>query len=149
MNMTEPMPSRTHRIACWLTILATLALMFSPPVVNAAEFPLFAIMVFSAEMRRRLVLAWRQPMTKGALAFYAVTCIGMLYSVAPLHEMVHIWAGWSKLLLIPIALALFDDPRWKDRFLLPFIGVVTICAVISFGAWFAGYSTFIEPGVPG
>jgi O-antigen ligase len=149
LKMREGLASRTHSIACGLTIVATLALLFSPPVVNAAEFPLFAIMLFSAAMRQRLVQVWRQPMTKGVLAFYAVTCIGTLYSVAPLYETAHIWAGWSKLLLLPIAMALFDDPRWKQRFLLFFIGVVTLCALISFGMWVADYATFIEPGVPG
>lgn len=150
MNITASVPSsRVHQIACWLVVIAILGLLFSPPLVNLAELLLFAIMSLSGEMRQRLARAWRQPMTKGVLAFYAVTCIGLLYSVAPPHVAASMWGGWRKLLLLPLALALFDDPRWKRLLLTTFIGVVTVCAAISFVAWFAHYSFPISEPEPG
>ncbi len=151
MNTTGyPPPSHTHEAACWLTLAATLGLLFSPPLANLAELLLFVVMLASGEMRQKLVKVWRQPLAKAALAFYAITCIGLIYSIAPHHVAVSMWGGWRKLLLIPLALSLFSDPRWKQRFLLIFIGVVTVCAAISFLAWFTHYSFPVpdpEPGI--
>ncbi|MBK6356024.1 MAG: O-antigen ligase family protein [Betaproteobacteria bacterium] len=61
--------------------------------------------------------------------------VGTTYSIAPKDVAVRMAIGWSKLLLVPIALSLFADTRWKLRFLKAFVGVVAVCSVISFGLW--------------
>ncbi|MDD5329774.1 MAG: O-antigen ligase family protein [Sulfuricella sp.] len=140
--------SRAHAAACWLAIAAVLALLFSPPLANLAELSLGLLILASADLRRRVVDVWRQPVARAVLVFYAVICVGLVYSIAPSPVALSMWGGWRKLLLLPLVLALFDDPRWKRRFLLVFVGVVTLCAMVSFPAWLAHYSIpKMEPGV--
>jgi O-antigen ligase len=40
--------------------------------------------------------------------------------------------GWRRLLMLPIGVALFDAPRWKMRALWIYIGLIDVCAVLSF-----------------
>jgi O-antigen ligase len=140
--------SRAHSIACVLAIAIAISLMFSPPVANLAEFLLLLLMLTSGEMRRRLLVAWEQPLFKAAIAFWLIIGLGITYSIAPLAGSLSMWGGWRKLLFLPIALALFDDPKWKLRLVLSLIGATTITAVASFVAWHFNVTPIeAEPGV--
>lgn len=127
--------SRSHSTACWLTIAIAIGLMFSPPVANVAELLLVALALTSTYLRQRLVVAWRQPLFKATLAFWLVAGIGVFYSIAPTSVSVSMWGGWRKLLFLPLALALFDDPVWKRRFVLSLIVTTAVAAVASFVMW--------------
>lgn len=126
----------SHAVACVLMSIVGISVLFSPPVMNLAALLLLAVILSSAELRQSLWATWRQPMVKFLLLFYAIMIVGTAYSIAPKEVAVRMAIGWSKLLLLPIALSLFADTHWKSRFLKAFIGVVTVCAVVSFGLWF-------------
>ncbi|MBT9520599.1 MAG: O-antigen ligase family protein [Dechloromonas sp.] len=126
----------SHAVACVLMCIVGISVLFSPPVMNLAALLLLAVILSSAELRQSLWATWRLPMVKFVLLFYAVMIVGTTYSIAPKDIAVRMAIGWSKLLLLPIALSLFADPRWKSRFLKAFVGVLTVCAVVSFGLWF-------------
>jgi len=125
----------SHAVACVLMSIVGISVLFSPPVMNLAALLLLAVIFSSAELRQSLWATWRLPMVKFILLFYAVMIVGTTYSIAPKDVAVRMAIGWSKLLLVPIALSLFDDTRWKSRFLKTFVGVLTVCAVVSFGLW--------------
>ncbi|MFZ2972125.1 MAG: O-antigen ligase family protein [Ferribacterium limneticum] len=126
----------SHAVACVLLSTVGISVLFSPPVMNLAALLLLAVILSSAELRQSLWATWRLPMVKFILLFYAVMIVGTTYSIAPKDVAVRMAIGWSKLLLVPIGLSLFADTRWKSRFLKAFIGVVTVCAVVSFGLCF-------------
>ena len=126
----------SHAVACVLMSIVGISVLFSPPVMNLAVLLLLVVILSSAELRQSLWVTWRLPMVKFVLLFYAVMIVGTTYSIAPKDVAVRMAIGWSKLLLVPIALSLFADTRWKSRFLMVFVGVLTVCAVISFGLWF-------------
>jgi len=128
-------PFDHHAVACVLMSLVGISVLFSPPLMNIAALLLLAVILSSAELRQRLWATWHLPMVKFLLLFYAITIIGVLYSLAPTEVAVRMAVGWSKLLLVPVGLSLFAEAHWKSRFLRAFIGVVTICALISFGLW--------------
>lgn len=132
--------------ARWLMIVLLIAVLFSPPVVNLAQALLLLLFVFSAELRGRIVQACRQPMVIGVLAFYLVISIGVLYSIADSHDALKMWGGWRKLLLLPLAVALFDEAPWKLRLAHALIGVSVICAVASY---YGVLAQFHFPAVPG
>ena len=125
----------SHAVACVLMCVVAISVLFSPPVMNLAALLLLAVILSSAELRQSLWATWRLPMVKFLLLFYAVMIVGTTYSIAPKDVAVRMAIGWSKLLLLPIALSLFAETRWKSRFLKAFVGVVAVCSVISFGLW--------------
>jgi O-antigen ligase len=125
----------SHAVACVLMSIVGISVLFSPPVMNLAALLLLVVILSSAELRQSLWATWRLPMVKFILLFYAVMIVGTTYSIAPRDVAVRMAIGWSKLLLVPIALSLFADTRWKSRFLKTFVGVVAVCSVISFGLW--------------
>lgn len=124
--------SRSHTVACWLVFAVVIGLVTAPPLANLAELLLVIVMLSSSELRRRLWQTWQQPLVKWLLAFYAMILIGLLYSIAPSGTAGSMASGWRKLLLLPLALALFDDGRWKFRFLSAFTAAMAICAIASF-----------------
>jgi O-antigen ligase len=126
----------SRAVACVLVSVVAISVLFSPPVMNLALFLLLVVILRSAELRQSLWATWRQPMVKFLLLFYAIMIVGTLYSIAPTADAIRMALGWKKLLLLPIALSLFSDTRWKSRFLKVFIGVMTVSALVSFGLWF-------------
>lgn len=117
------------RAARWIVIASLPALMVSPPLTNLLQALLLALMLGSPELRARLWAARHQPMVQGALAFFAVLVAGAFYGAAtPADGFGMVW-GWRKLLLVPLAAALFDDARWKTRLLCVFVAVSAVTAL--------------------
>lgn len=134
MNLL-PGAVRAHAIACWLMSAVAVGLLFSPPLANLAELLLLITVLSSVDLRRRVMATWRLPLVKAVLAFYVVILVGIAYSIAPPGVAASMAGGWRKLLLLPLALALFEDAHWKTRFLVLFVGVVTFAAGASFLLW--------------
>lgn len=118
--------------ARWLVIATMVGLMFSPPVANLAELLMVITMVFSREVRQLLMAVGRHRIVLWSLAFYATISVGVLYSVATHHEAVSMWGGWRKVLLLPIAYALFRDTPWKKRLVESLIVASTLAAIASY-----------------
>lgn len=143
---TESRPLAAARL---LVIGILLALMFSPPVANLLQVALVALVLACGELRSHLLRALRQPMVAAALALYLVTCIGVLYSLGSGAEARAMWAGWRKILLLPLAAALFFTPEAKLRLAYSFIAVATLCAIASFVGAGTGYVFPVPEKVPG
>ena len=151
MTRLEDTP-RAVTIARGLVIASFLTLMFSPPVTNVLQAILFGVCLASGEVRTRLWAARRQPLVAGALLFFAILVLGATYSVAGLQEGFGMVWGWRKLLMLPIAAALFTGARDKGRLLQVFVLAATIVALVSFGLVLARvgltrYAGNSEPGV--
>lgn len=131
--------------ARWLLITMLIGLMFSPPVVNLAQALFVLTLAFSRELRSRVIAAGREPMVLWLLGFYLAISAGVLYSIAPQEDAMHMWGSWRKVLLLPLAVAVFDDPAWKRRLLETFVAVSVISAVVSYVGWLAHF-TFPVPG---
>jgi O-antigen ligase len=139
-----------HNVACWLATFIAVGLMFSPPLANLAELLLVATVLSAPSLRLRLRQACRRPLILAALAFGVCIVLGMFYSVAPPKEAWSMLSGWRKLLLLPLALALFGEARCKQRFLLVFVGVAALSTIPSFAAWWLDLNLLtsdMEPGI--
>ena len=101
--------ARQNSLACarWLIVAIMVALLFSPPLTNLAELALVLCLAASGELRRRLVRAAGQPMGIATLALAALIVIGAGYSIGSPERTWSMLTGWRKLLLLPIAAALF------------------------------------------
>lgn len=135
-------------LARWLLAAEMVALLFSPPLTNLVELALYLVMLASGELRSRFVRAVRQPMVLGALLFLAVVTVGLVYSIGSWNDSLGMWWGWRKLLLLPIAAALFDDPSWKRRLALILVAVAALCALVSYAGILLHVTYYLyEPGV--
>lgn len=133
------MPLTSHTGNCtaldaarWLVAAIMIALLFSPPLVALAELALVACFVASADLRERTLRALRQPLVVAALVLYAIISLGTLYSIGSWAESLGLWWSWRKLLLLPLAAAIFDETHWKQRLAWTLVIVATLCAVVSY-----------------
>lgn len=131
--------------ARWLVILLTIALLFSPPVANLFELTLFGMFIGIDVLRKRLLLAVKQPIVIATLLFYLMIFLSTTYSIASWSESLSTCWGWRKVLLLPIAVALFDDKLWKNRLTFIFIQVTTACAILSFTTSAIGLALYKYP----
>ena len=132
-------------VARWLVLALMTALLFSPPLVNLFELTLFLMFLCSDTLRKRLVQASSQPMVIAIIIFYLMLFLSSTYSIATWEESLSTCWGWRKVLLLPIAVALFDDDSWKYRISLVFIEVTAACATLSFATNFIGIALYKYP----
>jgi O-antigen ligase len=118
--------------ARWLIATIIVALMFSPAITNLAELLLVLTIILSPELRQRVYNSSNQPIVLGALTFYFIISIGVLYSAANYMDAISMWTGWRKILLLPLAVALFDDEGSKFNLSLVFISAACFFCLMSF-----------------
>jgi len=124
--------SNALNIARYLVIFILIALMFSPAITNLAELLLVITLVSSAELRQRIISTSKQPMVIGAIFFYIIIGIGVLYSIGDHKEAIGMLSGWRKILLLPLAVALFDETKWKFRLVISLITAASIFCLLSY-----------------
>ena len=91
-----------------------------------------------AELRKRMLIALKQPLVTATLLFYLLILLDTSYGIDTMKVgLSSVW-GWRKILLLPIAVALFDETYWKEKLAIIFVKVTTLCATFSFiGSIFA------------
>ena len=125
-----------------LILAELLVMLFSTALTNFIEVFIFLSFLLSRELRSRVFSSLKQPMVIIALVFYGVISAGLIYGIGPWSEKAWIWAAWRKLLLIPLAAAVYDDVLWKHRMALAFIGVATAASLVSTGGYFLGKGVY-------
>ena len=61
---------------------------------------------------------------------FAVVAVGLIYTAADLREgLLQLW-GWRRLLFLPIACVLFNEPQWKTAFLRVFAASTALVALL-------------------
>lgn len=144
---SELIYNRSHTVACWLVVLAVVGMFISPPIANLAELLVLLLILSSSDLRQKLWQTGKQPVVRWLLLFYVIIIAGLFYSIAAPGVATSMATGWRKLLLLPLALALFDDSRWKYRFLIAFTAVMAIFAIVSFVLLLLHIDIYAVPGV--
>ncbi|AMO25129.1 hypothetical protein GCM10027034_04150 [Ramlibacter solisilvae] len=142
-------PSRALMTARGLLMAMAVALMYSPPVVVALQVALLVTFLASSELRARFAAVCRQPMVIGMFAFYLMLVVAATYSIAPLPDAARMLNGWRKLLLLPAAAAVFDDPGAKLRIALLLVMATVIGALLSYGSLLSGIPLQSSDPIPG
>jgi len=136
------------RLARILLVAELVALLISTSVAVGLEFLLYLLFLGSGELRGRFRQAVRQPMVLMGLAWGAVLIVAALYSVAPVAETLDNLTSWRKLLLLPMAAAVFDREIWKLHLVRALILTATLGAALSYYSWFSGVAIYkFELGV--
>ncbi|OGQ98794.1 MAG: hypothetical protein A2505_06580 [Deltaproteobacteria bacterium RIFOXYD12_FULL_55_16] len=127
----------------WLLIAEFVSLFISTSLTSVLEIILFATVLFClGKLRERILPALQQPVVTMTLALIVVLCLGMFYGPVPFQEKIRILMGWRKLLLLLLAILVFDEPFWKQRLTCILVGTAVIGALFS---WFGllGYTPTI------
>ena len=132
------MKSIAARLNCldsirWLIIAEFVSLFISTSLTSVLEIILFATVLYCfGKLRGRILLSLHQPVVVMTLALIGVLCLGMLYGPVSFFEKIRILMGWRKLLLLLLALLVFDEPSWKQRLAYIVVGTALTGALLSF-----------------
>lgn len=123
------------RLLLLCTIITLLRWTTPAQMLEGATYIAFACL---PELRRRLWETRHHPMMAGLLPFAAVIVIASFYGLASWHDSISALIGWRRLLLLPLALAVFDEEASKRLVLKVLVVVCLIGAAMSFvGVWLA------------
>ena len=114
-------------------------------------FEILSYVAFAAlpEPRRRLVRALRSPIVIAWLPFAIVVFLGIFYGATSWANALGALVGWRRMLLLPLAAAVFDDEPSKRLACKVFVAICVVGAVVSFVTLPTGYSILhTEPGIP-
>jgi len=130
--------SRPINFVRWLLLTELGALLVSTSLAVGVEFLLYISFVVFAPLRSRLRQVVAQPMVLMLFAWAAILVIAGFYSVASAAETLDNLSSWRKLLLLPMAAAVFDDELWKRRLVWALVLITAIGAALSYLSVFSG-----------
>ncbi len=146
-----PTASRTRidllqiaRMAVHVIVIGSAA---SPPLANLGEAVLLLCLLASAELRARLFALVPQPAVRWALVFFGLVTLAVLWSVGTPEHAHTIWGGWRKILVLPIAMALFHTAAQKRALAVTLVCFMTLAAVLSAASYFSDWQPMGERGV--
>jgi O-antigen ligase len=137
--MTPVMPARGRErwalpMARWAALGVVVGAGVTPPLANVALGVLLIGFFALPDWRARLGALRHQPVFGGVVVLAAVLGVAALWGLLRGVPPALVGAGlvnWRILLLIPLVLALFDDPQAQRRFA---VGVVVFAAIGAVGA---------------
>jgi O-antigen ligase len=123
-------------IARVLLLSTIVTVLVSTSVGVAFEFATYLAFALLPEPRRRFVQALRQPIVIALVPFAAVVFIGIFYGATTWPNALSALSGWRRLLLLPLAAAVFDDAVSKRLLCKVFVITCVVGALFSFvTAW--------------
>lgn len=123
-------------IARVLLLSAIITVLLSTSVGIAFEFATYIAFAVLPEPRRRFIEALRQPIVIALIPFAAVVVIATFYGPTSWPHALSALSGWRRLLLLPLAAAVFDDEASKRLLCKVFILACVVAALVSFvTAW--------------
>jgi O-antigen ligase len=128
-----------------LLLFEFVALLVSTSVTVGTELIISLVFLASPALRQRLWRVGRQPMVLMVVVWIGVLVIAGLYSIAPRAETLWSLSSWRKILLLPMAAAVFDSDLWKRRLVWALVLTVTLGAVLSDISWFSGLTLYKYP----
>ena len=124
------------KVAAWAAIL----LGFSIPISSSGNGILVgllaAMVLIGGRFRERLRLAVAHPTVLFGIALLAMTVLGIAYGTAPLLERIDGFTRYYELLLMPVLITAFVDPRVRHYGLVSFAASLTLVLAISYGLAF-------------
>jgi O-antigen ligase len=115
-----------------LLLCVILAALISTSATIVFEIASFIPFVLSRELHRRLARTIHHPLVIGIIPFAAVVVIATFYGAASWHDALNALGGWRRLLLIPMCVAVFDDPASKRLVCRALVMLCLLAALVSF-----------------
>ncbi len=135
---------KAGRLAVAMIVLGSAG---SPPVANLGEVLLLLCVLASSALRLRLWQVGSQPAVRWALAFFAMVSLAVLWSVGTPEHAHSIWGGWRKVLVLPLAMAVFETAAQKRRLAVTLVLFMTLASLLSAVSFFTDWQPMHERGV--
>jgi O-antigen ligase len=107
------------------------------------------VILVMPEPRRRVIAALRHPVVVGAFPLAAIIVIATFYGPAAWSDALRSLFAWRRLLLLPLAAALFFDAPSKRLVLEVFVALCAVALVVSFATFAFGIQLTwrLDPGL--
>lgn len=139
VDTRPPLLARMRDAACvaggWCAVAGLFVVPINKPATNIAIGLTLLFSLLGSDVRQRWQAAWRHPVARGAMAWWAVLVLSAVHtwfdtSVLPLSGS-FVWACWYPLLLGSV----LQTPQWRRRALVAFALAVAIVLLISCGMY--------------
>jgi O-antigen ligase len=133
-------PLRVARVAAFLVVIGAAV---TPPLVSLASIVWLASVLRLPDLRARFVWLRGQPLLRGWAVLVAVLLLSAVYGLGrglPPAEVGVALLGWRHLLLLPLALLVFDEVVAQRRFVLGFVVFAVVAALAALLALAVGFS---------
>ena len=133
--------------ALLLGVFVTAPLATSPSI--AIEFAAYAAVLVMPEPRRRLLPALRDPVVIGLLPLAAMIAVATLYGAASWKDALLSLFAWRRMLLLPLAAALFFDAPSKRLAVKVLVVTCLVGTLVSFTTFVTNFrfSERLDPGI--
>ena len=128
-----------------LLVAEMVAMLVSTSAAVGMEFIIYLTFVLSKELRRRVAASFVQPMVKGAAAWVVMLLVAAPWSAGGLDAALDSITSWRKILLLPLAAAVFEDTVWKRRMALGLVITATVGVLLSFFSHATGITIYKYP----
>ena len=150
LRMNSMMPADGGVAVARALVLGVVVTMLMSTSVSIG-FEILSYIAFATlpEPRRRLIGALRSRIVIALLPFAIVIFIGIFYGATSWPNALSALAGWRRILLLPLAAAVFDDEASKRLACKVFLATCVVGALASFVTRWSSYSILhTEPGIP-
>lgn len=119
-------------------MIACVGLLYSPSVGTVGLIATYVAFLLSGQAAARVRGILTRPLVYWGVAFLGVVLLAMAYATVSWQDRWIDLYKWRTMLWLFVVLAIFDDLRWKERFLYAFIGGTGVAVVISLVSGFLG-----------
>jgi O-antigen ligase len=139
---------RSVTLARWLLLGVIVTMLVSTSISIGFEFASYLAFAALPELRRRLCETLRNRVVVGLVPLAAVIALATLYGPASWQDALGALAGWRRMLLLPLAAAVFDDQASK-RLVLRVVVLTCLAGVLAAFIlfWVIGFPGWSTPNV--
>jgi O-antigen ligase len=119
----------------YFAIIAAIAAPISTAVTSAACVAMLLTWLISGQVWQSLKISTQQPAGKMLLLFFAWLIISSLYADTTWTDKVTTLSSWKKLFYTFVLFGLFYQTQWKTRFVIYYLAVMGLAAVIAVPLW--------------
>lgn len=136
--------SRMNTTTQALGVVLAFVLIFPTALVNVVLFLLLVSYVVSGGYADKWQRMRTNPVARASLLLFALFGVGMIYSPASLTEALKFVNKYRELVLLPIAITVFNQPQWQHRAYYAFLVAIGVAVLASFSMRLGG----LPPGPP-
>ena len=130
------MRDRLDLAAKWLVVAIAFSVALPAAWVGIMSALFVIAWIASGKYAERWERIWNHRVATISLLLFVWMGITLLWNPAPLRPAADDWWHYRKLLLIPLAISVIDDPLWCKRIFIGFLTGFGVALVVSFLRWF-------------
>jgi len=151
MEEAPTIPSASREVAVARALLLGVVVTMLASTSLSIGFEMLSYIAFAAlaEPRRLLIRALSSRIVIALLPFAIVVVVGIFHGAASWPNALSALAGWRRMLLLPLAAAVFDDGASKRLACKVFLAICLLGVLASFATMWGPYKIFnTERGIP-